>query len=162
MTVSFASSPPEEADLFNPAFLSLLIAVATRDYEVTADTLMPFELAFVIPPIALDADARAQLPGNVNALLSPWLIAHPVLQVAIAQRAKALVPFVREALRYGLRARAIEFSDAGLHSRVSQRSRASLRTQDARDCAIAAAFVGRWLARTGDTPTIFALLGVRP
>ncbi len=162
MTTSFATAPPEEAALFNPAFLGLLLAVAAEDYEATVDVPMPFTLAFLIPPMALHADTRAALPGNVRKRLSAWLLDEPVIQAGFAERAQAMAPLVREGLRYALRAGVIEIAGGAICSRIRAQAGNELETEDARACAKAAAFVGRWFARTGDPATIFALWGVRP
>lgn len=162
MAASFATAPPEEAALFNPAFLGLLLAVAAVDYEASANEPMPVALAFLVPPIALYADTRTALPGNVRGRLSSWLVSHPVIQAGFAQRAQATVPLVREGLRYALRAGVLEVSNGALRGRIKARAGDKLGTDDARACAKAATFAGRWFARTGDAATIFALLGVRP
>jgi len=162
MAVLPTTTPPEEAALFNPAFLSVLIAVAAADYEATVGQPMPATLAFLVAPFALHADTRAALPGNVRRRLSSWLIEHPIIQAGFPSRARATVPLVREALRYGLRADAFEFVDGAIRSRIGARAGDELRTADARDSARAAAFAGRWFARTGDLGTLFALWGVRP
>ncbi len=162
MATSFATAPPEEAALFNPAFLGLLLAVAAEDYEATANAPMPLALAFLIPPMALHADTRAALPGNVRKRLSAWLLGEPVIQAGFAERAQAMVPLVREGLRYALRAGVIEIAGGAISSRIKVQAGNDLGTDDARACAKAAAFVGRWFARTGDSATIFTLWGVRP
>lgn len=162
MATSFATAPPEEAALFNPAFLGLLLAVAADDFEATAEEPMPLALAFLIPPIALHADTRAALPGNIRARLSPWLIRNPVIQAGFAERAQAMVPLVREGLRYALRAGVVVVSGDAIQARIRSRAGDELATDDARACAKAAAFAGRWFARTGDPATIFTLWGVRP
>jgi hypothetical protein len=35
-------------------------------------------------------------------------------------------------------------------------------SDEVRECAKRAEFVGKWLAQTGSAPTVLALLGVRP
>ncbi len=155
------SSTPEEAALFNPAFMGLLVAASARDYEKTAQREMPFVLAFLVPPIALDSETRTRLPGAVSALLSTWVLANPLIQSGFADRAKAMAPLVREGLRYAIRSDAVRLTGEGIHC-VIRRTKFQQGTEDTRDCLKAAAFAARWFARTGDTATIFALLGVRP
>lgn len=162
MAATQATTPPEEAALFNPAFLSLLIAVAAADYEATAHRPMPTTLAFLVAPFSLHADTRAALPGNVRRRLSSWLMENPVIQGGFPGRAAATVPLVRDALRYGLRSGAFDLAGGAIRARIGARAGDDLTTRDARDCARAAAFAGRWFARTGDPATLFALWGVRP
>jgi hypothetical protein len=79
------------------------------------------------------------------------------LQAGFPARAKALAPTVREGLRFGLRQRALTLGPDGLASAIPVRL-----AGDAGVIADKARFVGRWLARSGDTVTIFGLLGVEP
>jgi hypothetical protein len=158
----FATAPPEEAALFNPAFIGLLIAVAATDYRATSDAPMPLALAFLVPPLALHADTRDALPANVRRRMSAWLVGQPVIRAGFPDRASATAPLVKEGLRYAVRSGAIELSNAGIQSRLKTTAGEELETEDARSCAKAAAFVGRWFGRTGDTATIFILWGARP
>jgi hypothetical protein len=162
MAVSFPSSSPTEAALFNPAFVALLLASAARNYATTAAHALPVELAFLVPPLALHEGTRAALPGNVNGRMSSWVLANPVVAGEFPARARAMTPLVREGLRYGLLAAAMAIEDARLVSRLHPSADTALGTLDARDCVRASAFAGRWFARTGDSATIFGLLGVRP
>jgi hypothetical protein len=70
MPSSFAASPPAEAALFNPAFVGLLVASAAKGYWGVAGAGMPYELVFLVPPIALNQDTRAALPGNTSGRMS--------------------------------------------------------------------------------------------
>jgi hypothetical protein len=162
MPSSFAASPPVEAALFNPAFLGLLLASAARGFWRISGSGMPFELAFLVPPIALHQDTRAALPGNTSGRMSSWTLAHPILVSDFGTRARATTPLVREGLRYALRAGAVQLRGGTVISRLPVQPNTSFATSDVRTCISAASFTGRWFAKTGDPATIYALLGVRP
>lgn len=162
MPSSFASSPPAEAALFNPAFVGLLVSYAAKGYRGVAGAGLPYELAFLVPPIALHQDTRAALPGNTSGRMSSWTLAHPVIVSDFGSRARAMTPLVREALRYALRARAIRVLDGSIVSLLPAQPNVAFATRDVETCISAASFAGRWFARTGNSGTIFALFGVRP
>jgi hypothetical protein len=86
-----------------------------------------------------------------------WTGRNTVLQAGFPARAKTLAPTVREGLRFGLRHRALTLGPDGLASAIPVRL-----TGDASVITDKARFVGRWLAGSGDTGTIFGLLGVEP
>jgi hypothetical protein len=162
MPASFATSPPAEAALFNPAFVGLLIASAANGFRSVAGSGMPCELLFLVPPIALHQDTRAALPGNTNGRMSSWTIENPVVVSEFGSRARAMTPLVRESLRYMLRAGAVRLVGGTLVSRLPAHPNTGFATQDVQACVSAASFAGRWFAKTGDSGTIYALLGVRP
>lgn len=154
--------PRADAALFNPAFVGLLLSIAAREHQSVSDAPMPAPLIFLVPGIALHADTRQALPANIARRMSGWIIANPLIQVSYPERARAMMPVVRQGLRYAARSGAITIEAGGIRSQVSRSVWERLATDDARSCARAAAFVGRWFARSGDSAAIYALLGLRP
>lgn len=94
--------PTEEAHLLNPAFLSLLIWSAAGGFrEAVERDGMPFALAFIVAPITLHKATREALPRSPRTSLAAWLEENTFFRVGFADRARALSPFVREALLFG-------------------------------------------------------------
>ena len=155
----WSERPAEEARLLNPSFLAALISSAARDFEAQNDRPMPWTLAFVIPALALTASTREALPGSVNAHFSGWLQDHPEIRAGFPERARSLVPLVREALRLGLRGGVFTLEAGGLHAVKHPTARYEA-TADVADCFRAARFFGRWFGRRHEPQTIFRLLGV--
>lgn len=158
----FIPAPRAEAALFNPAFLTLIVAATARGYREITKSGLPYELAFLAAGLALNEETRRAFPANTNRRMSSWVLENPVIAAEFPLRAKALVPLVRDGIRYGLRARSLRLEGGSLISHVPGSAPSHLRSRDARDCVRSSAFVGRWFAHTGDPATIFALLGVRP
>jgi len=144
------------AAYLNPALITALIAAACQGYAGPAET-MAWPLAFIAAPLVLHRPTRERLPRATSTRLAAWIGRNPTLQAGFPARAKALAPTVREGLRFGLRHRALTLGPGGLAAAisVSPPGEASAITDKAR-------FVGRWLASSGDTVTIFGLLGVEP
>jgi hypothetical protein len=162
MPGTFLTSTPAEASLFNPAFIGLLVASASNGYKNVTGSGIPFELALLVPPIALHEATRLALPGNTSGRMSSWALANPVVTSEFPSRARAMTPLAQEGIRYAMRSAALILDGGLLVSRLPRRIEKSLHTADARDCLRASGFAGRWFAHTGDSRTIFALLGVRP
>lgn len=146
-----------EATLLNPALIALLMSEAAREYERQTEP-MSWPLTFLVPPLVLHRPTRDALPRDTRTHLSTWISRQPVLRAGFPERAAAMAPLAREALRFGLRHGVLEASGGnvrGLPSRTPPPG-------DLRVLVAKAGLVGRWLARTDQPSTVFALFGVRP
>ena len=64
MNIAWAERPTEVANLLNPAFTGAALRMAVSGYLREANVGMPFELAFLVFPIALHEATRSRLPIN--------------------------------------------------------------------------------------------------
>lgn len=81
-------------------------------------------------------------------------------------RARALVPFTREALLFGGIRNVLTIQTTEVHA-DARWARAESRiinsaSDEVRECAKRAEFIGKWFALAGSAPTVLALLGARP
>lgn len=158
----FDQRPREAAALLNPAFVALLLSHAARQHHDQAEKAMAWQLAFLVPPLVLHEPTRRGLPRSVSTSLLTWVQREPLLRAGFPQRARALTPTVREALRFGVRVRALHFEESGLLASRPPRSPPADATAELRDCVARARLVGRWFAALGDPATIMLILGVSP
>lgn len=155
----------EERNLLNPGFCSVLLWHAAVGYASERQTAMAIELAFVALPFVLHQETRESLPRTIATSLPVWLAEHPIVRTRLAERAIALRPFTREALLFGghellsLSAEGIQ-ANGGMKRRVAAGLKQT--SDEVRDCAKRAEFLGKWLERAGGAETVMALLGVRP
>jgi hypothetical protein len=149
---------PAVADLLNPALVAAVIAAAASNYESRGGSPMPFELAFLVAPLVLHRATRTALPVRVDSHLAKWVTSNEILAAGFGARAKALVEPVREGLRFGLRAGAIEFREGRITGHL--RSRTPARIGDIGEITRKAGFVGRWFTQIESLATAFAVLGV--
>lgn len=154
---AWAKRPRVEATLLNPALLATLLAAAARDYE-RARAPMPWPLAFLVLPLVLHRPTRAALPKNTRTHLSTWIRREPVLRAGFPARAGAMVPITREGIRFGLRAGVLWLDGVALTGDLPVEAPPG----ELRQLIRTAAVVGRWLAKTEEPSTAFALLGVTP
>lgn len=155
----------EEAHLFNPAFLSVLLGCAAYGYSRAADRDMPFPLAFLVSPLVLHQGTREAFPRSTATSLVAWIGAHPELLIGFADRARAFVPHTRQALLFGGMHGALVFSSSGDISSTGMRGVQKLiaeSTSEVRDCIRRATFVGKWFAQSGSPETVMVLWGVSP
>jgi hypothetical protein len=156
----------EEAHLFNPGFLSLLVWSTVAGYrEVTGEGL-PFELVFVALPLSLHKPTREALPVNPRTSLATWLERNAYFRVGFAERAKGLALFTREAILFASTHGLLAPVEGGrlLSSPRPRTLSPYLRgaTEEVRDCVKRAEFVGRWFGTAGTPTTIMDLWGVAP
>jgi hypothetical protein len=157
----------EEANLFNPAFCSVLIVQMSDNFAKKAHRTMPFPLAFLSLPIVLHRATRQALPGSTVTSLHSWIQDHREQLVNFATRVQCLRDVTREAILFAAQHEflAVE-ADGGLSPGSKRKTpterRTGLFTVEARECVDRAGFLGRWFAAAGTTPTIFAAWGVAP
>lgn len=165
MMSQWRERPREEANLLNPPFCSLLLTLATEHYQKTSNVPMPFIYAHIILPVVLHKATREALPRSTLKSLSTWVEENPSLRALLPDNVRALRPFVREAMLYGLLHRSLVVEAGALL--LGQKPRGipayeTSATNEVNDCIKKARFVGRWFASAGSTPTVLALWGIRP
>lgn len=123
---------------------------------------MPFALAFVAIPLALNPAVQAELPRTVSTRLFKWAGEHPELKIETASAAAALAPVIKESI--GVAASASLVSPLGDRLIANEASLARIvgKLGGLQQHAKHAVFLGRWLARSGTTSEIFMLFGVKP
>jgi len=157
--------PPEQARLFNPAFVGITIWSCARGYASVRQSGLPYALAFVAVPIALHKTTREDLPRSTRTSMASWLAENPRALVGFAERARALVPLVKEGVLFATSGQMLTLDDTRLVAAGRPRSMARFErqaTDEVRACVKKAEFVGKWFAGSGDYATIMALWGVAP
>lgn len=166
MNMAWAERPTEVANLLNPAFTGAALRMAVSGYFREANVGMPFELAFLVFPIALHEATRSRLPRAVSTLLHTWLQENRDVVVEFPERTRSLVPFTKEAIVFACQRRVLTVDDEGaLHAGDAPLKKvASYKTvsDEIKETLNRAEFVGRWFALSGTPVTILTLLGVRP
>lgn len=152
----------EEALLFNPAFVTTLLAAAASEHERVGGAGLPWTLAFLVPSLVLFEDTRGELPANTNARLLNWISSHANVRAQLPPRARSLAPLVREGARFGMRTGALSFAGGRLHSALDAGSLRASASGEAEQCIARAAFLGRWVAAVVDVASVYALFGIAP
>jgi hypothetical protein len=158
--------PREEANLFNPAFTSLLIARAVAHHERTASgTQMPLALAFLVLPIVLHPPTRVALPRAADTNLFGWIAEHAEIKALFPGRAERLTLVTQEAIRFALIYRKLAVDGDGIVSGpkpYALSAAPSPATDETKECLQKAAFLGRWFAIANSPVNILGAWGVRP
>jgi len=158
------------ANLFNPAFLTVVLSAACGGFEEEQKDIsddgelgMPFALLFLAVPMALSLEFHEARPNRLSGSLTNWAKKHPAITANMSMATYSLVPAVREAIAYGLRAEQLVAGDKGRFRRGSGHGNPEL---DVRTALVGhennATFVGRWLGKSGGTAAILEAFGLRP
>ena len=162
----WTSRPAEERALLNPSFCSCLLWQASVGYESIAHTPLPFDISFLVLPTVLHRETRESLPKVVRTSLAAWINDNPLARSHIADRARTLVPFTKEAMMYGGLHGLLVLQGGAIAANLEWKRRIAAdlsdSTDEVRSCAQRAEFVGKWLASSGSSGTVMAILGVRP
>jgi len=167
MLVEWAERPQDVANLLNPAFDGLLLHRAAVGYEKEAETGMPFELMFLVLPFVLHEPTRRRLPAKVTTQLTTWLQDERDILLGFADRARDLVPYTQEGILYLTNDSLLLLGDDGRFSVRSGKFKQGIgnltsASEEVRHCHKMSLAVGRWLALSGSSTTMFALLGIKP
>jgi hypothetical protein len=165
---SWEKRPPEVANLYNPAFYTVLLQNAIKGYQSVLNLGMPFPLIFVVLPIVLHPKTRDILPNSINKRFYTWLTDYPEVHIRFASRARSLVPYTKESIAFGIKQQIFQISDNGKillvpKTRLLQKpNQIWSNDSEAYQCYLKANFVGKWFTKINDISNIFVALGIRP
>lgn len=156
----------EEANHFNPAYCGVLIYEFARSYRNARRRPASFVLVFCALPIALHPDTRDRLPLTTGSGMFPWLEENRDVRVGFAIRARNLVPYVREGMRYAVARQAVRLETGGVIEIGPKRASFTApklegTTTEVRNTVRSVRMVARWFAGSGDAASILAGWGIR-
>ena len=162
----WTSRAPEERALLNPSFFSLLFWHAANGHMAESGARLSFATSFLLLPLVLHRETRESLPRSVMTSVPVWLDENPLVRARLAERARILAPYTKEALMFGgIRGFLTICADA-VSAEVTWERKVSAElkrsSDEVRSCAKKAVFLGRWFSRAGSPMTLMALMGVRP
>lgn len=165
--VEWDERPQEVANLLNPAFDGFLLYQAIVGFQQETEEGMPFELVFLVLPFVLHEQTRSRLPSKVTTHLATWLQDERDVLLGFGERVTGLVPYTQEAVRFLTDHSLVTLKEngrflAGPDSYKRGVGPYSKSSEEIRRCVRTATSVGRWLALSGNSTTIFALLGIQP
>lgn len=156
----------EERALLNPGFCSTLLWQAVRGYASVGSGALSFEEAFLVLPFVLHRKTRKALPRGTRTSLAVWLDDNPLARGRIARLARLLVMSTKEGMTFGGVHGLIRIDEGRLYAEEEKKqiiNRLLRKSSDeVRECAKKAEFVGKCFALAGSAPTVLALIGVQP
>lgn len=155
--------PRELRNLFNPAFLGVIILRAIDEFETENGKPMPFSLCILIPALSLHKDTRDTLKKGIRTYLVKIVEDNPKLLVELPDRLRGLFPYTMDALGYLLAQGAIVIDENGKITAIDGSIKKTISgTQETQDCQKVARSLGRKFAQISDRATVYTTLGIRP
>ena len=166
MLKNWSNRPPEEANLFNPAFLGSLIFEFSKEHKKHKIIATPIEYIPIFLTIVLHSPTRQRLPYSTVTSLYEWLQDNEDSKIGFAQRVIGIMPYAKEALRFGIvkdtlamdLVHGIDIGDAKAHFSASFIKDTSPETKDIVDRT---KFLARWFAKSGSEASIIAAWGIK-
>lgn len=155
--------PTEVAHLFNPAFCATILAYSARGFAAEASAGLPWLLSFVVVPLILHKSTREVSPTIKTTKLHSWIERNPAIRVGFSDRARSMVPHVREAVIFGATNGLLVcdpcanlFAGPKLPKKEFQTD-----SEEVKECLRRARTLGAVLANGGSDHTVLAMLGVQ-
>ena len=98
--IPWSERSAEERSLLNPCFCGMLLWHAARGYREESERALSLEECFLVLPIVLHGGTRDALPRDIRTSLAVWMQENPLVRGRMAERARALAPYTREALLF--------------------------------------------------------------
>jgi len=155
--------PIEVRNLFNPAFCGLVLFRAMQGYEEEDTRGIPFSLSLLVLPLCLHKDSREVIAACTRSYLLKVAEKYPQLQVGLAARVTAMLPYSFEGFGLLMERGCISVAADGRLQTVPDKVRKSVTgTEETISCQRVARFVGREFARIADRVTVYRTFGIRP
>jgi len=159
--------PSEEANLFNPAFLCGLTYEFVKDYAKEQEAGAPLMLIAIALTACLHRGSRERLPHSTVSALYGWLQESEDLLVGFSDRARNVVPYVKQAIMFGMSLDVLAVGEG--HRFILGAKRATFpkgfledTTPETKEIIERSKFLGRWFAKSGSEVSIAAAWGVKP
>ena len=159
--------PQDVANLLNPAFGGLLLHRALTGHKNETGSGMPLELVFLVLPFVLHEPTRSRLPVKVTTHLATWLQNERDVLLQFGERTADLVPYTQESILFLATHGLVEIDKDGRlfpgRAKFKQGvGSVTTASDEVHDCYRAAFAVGRWLSLSGNSTTLYSMLGIRP
>ena len=155
--------PTEVAHLFNPAFCATVLAYSARGFTAEASAGLPWLFTFVVVPLILHKSTREVSPTIKTTKLHSWIERNPSIRIGFSDRARSVVPHVREAIIFGASTGLLVCDACGnvfAGPRLPKKETNTV-SEEVRECFRRARTLGAVLASGGTEYTVFAMLGVQ-
>lgn len=152
------------ANLFNPAFCGLVLAIAIQQYEKYSSKGMPYTLLSIILPMVLPQGVRESFPSTTSTKLYNWVRTNEQVLIDFPRSVQDIVGYTNEAVMFLMGQEWINVDDDGLfHYIYTRKDLLSLYKEgEALDILKSAKMLGKWFSITGSDSLIFSYLKIRP
>lgn len=160
--IAWERRTPELANLLNPAFTALLIRDAVGAYAKARGVGMNLPIALLVLPIILHKPSREMLPKKVSKF-HIWVQSNQEVRIGLAERARSLAPFSKEAILFAMQQGTMDIDENGLLLAMKStltNGNPSYTSEETASCRERATFLGRWFGGIEKPSSIFTAFGL--
>jgi len=157
--------PDDVANLYNPAFCSVLLTTSVKSYSTIKPEGMPLALSFIALPILLNNKLEKKLPRSIKTSLASWIDNNSESRLLLQEIVVPLKTFVQESILFSAYKNWLNIDQSGnlITSKPEKdiKKFLDLFDEDNKEIIKHAKFLGKWFALSGNTETVMALWGIR-
>jgi hypothetical protein len=159
---NWENRPEITANLINPAFCSELIRECANAYKIETNENFPFALSVLVLPIILNSTIRERLPKTKAHTIHSWINSNGDLKIGLAQHVTNLLPFTKESIMFGIVHNSLSIDDLGNIEIKPRKGKLNTKNEEVSSCLNKAMLWGKLLSKSGNTLTIYSILGIKP
>ena len=166
MTFLDESYSREEINLYNPAYVGVILYQAIREHIAKNPSGFHCCLAYIVAPLSISPKYSKILPSTVATPIAGWAANNEGELIGFAGVASSYVDVVNSAIAFLMEHNTVLLSDDGLYflsdGVFSQKPSYVANNMKYKDSFLAAGFLGRWFAEASSVESVYAQLGIRP
>lgn len=156
----------EEINLYNPAYVGIILYQAIREYQVKAGSGLHCGLTYLVAPMAISPRYSKILPNTVATPIAGWVAEHEGELIGFADVVSAYVDIVNSAIAFLLNHDAVFLDDNGRYflrdNALPQKPSYVIKNKKFKVSFLAAGLLGRWFSESSNVVNVYAQLGIRP
>jgi len=157
---------PEERNLYNPAYVGVILYHSIRECQSKNITGLHCTLAYLVIPIALSSGYSSLLPATISTPIAGWAAEAEGHLVGFSKSVESYIDIVNAAIAYLLELEAIVLTEDGFY-RVDNDQIAKFPSMINNNAIFkysyqSAGFLGRWFASASSVEIIYTHFGVTP
>lgn len=157
---------PEEINLYNPAYVGIILYQAIREFQTKKSSGFHCGLTYIVAPMSISPVYSTILPATVATPIAGWVAEHEGELIGFANVVSAYVDIVNSAIALLLEHEAVELDDEGQYCLTDtvfpQRPNYVFNNSKFKESFLASGLLGRWFSEASTVESIFAQLGIRP
>lgn len=154
--------PITVAHLLNPAFCGEIIKIFSSSYQTSKkNSGMPFQLVFLALPLVLHKGVRESFPRSSSKNFITWVEENQSIKMIVPSLIKRTIAYTKESVMFLMIYDILKFNDQG-EIIIIEKTKATKAINEVAECFKKAELLGKWLANSGDSQSIFITLGIKP
>lgn len=162
MLPNWENRPEITANLVNPAFCSEIMRECVNAYKTETKENFPFALSVLVLPLILNSTIRERLPKTKANTIHSWINNNEELKIGLATHISNLLPFTRETVMFGIAHNSLSIDEKGNIEIKTRKGKLKTEDEEVKSCLSKAGVLGKLLSKSGNSLTIYSILGIKP